>query len=147
MKLSSHKFSRRKTLDLNMTPMIDCIFLLLIFFVTTSSFRNPEKELDPGIKLNEKSATQAKTDFEPAIIEVVQSGGSFVYKMGAREIRTYDELVGLLRQFTHKADGAIVRVSDGAPFGMAAGAIQACKSADFFTVSYVPASYVPLQAP
>ncbi len=138
MKLSSNKLSRRKTLELNMTPMIDVIFLLLIFFVTTASFRNPEKDLDPAIKLNEKSVTQAKTDFEPAIIEVVPSGGGFVYKMGVREIRSYDELAALLRQFDHKADGAIVRVSDGAPFGMAAGAIQACKSANFFTVSYVP---------
>jgi hypothetical protein len=31
-----------------------------------------------------------------------------------------------------------VRVSDGAPFRMAAEAIQACKDADFVSVSYVP---------
>ncbi len=142
MKLSGHKLDRRKKLDLNMTSMIDVIFLLLIFFVTTAAFRKTEKDLDPAIKVNEKSATQAKTDFEPAMIDIVASGGRFVYKMGTREIGTYDELAGLLRQFPQKADGAIVRVSDDAPFGMAAAAVQACKSANFFTVSYVP-----LQAP
>ena len=36
---------RRKTLeaeqDLNLTPMIDCVFLLLIFFMVTTVFKQP----------------------------------------------------------------------------------------------------------
>ena len=48
------------------------------------------------------------------------------------------ELVQVLRQFENKFDGAFVRVSDDAPFDMVAAAIQACKTARFATVSYVP---------
>ncbi|MDO4424947.1 MAG: biopolymer transporter ExbD [Planctomycetia bacterium] len=33
----------QKSLELQMTPMIDVIFLLLIFFICTSSFQLPEK--------------------------------------------------------------------------------------------------------
>ena len=44
----------------------------------------------------------------------------------------------LLKQFENKIDGAFVRVSDDVPFDMAAAAIQACKTAKFLTVSYVP---------
>ena len=36
-----------------------------------------------------------------------------------------------------------VRVADGAPFGMAAAAIQACKNADYPQVSYVPLEESP----
>jgi len=49
-----------------------------------------------------------------------------------------DELENVLRAFPNKLDGAFVRVSDRAPFRMAATAIQACKDADFVAVSYVP---------
>jgi biopolymer transport protein ExbD len=48
------------------------------------------------------------------------------------------ELVKVLRQFPDKLEGAFVRISGDAPFHMAAAAVQACKSADFNIVSYVP---------
>ena len=50
----------------------------------------------------------------------------------------YDDLVNLLKQFDNKFDGAFVRVSDEPPFEMAARAIQACKSAGYTGVTYVP---------
>lgn len=39
----------RTTEDAAMTPMIDVIFLLLVFFVATSSFRAVEKSLPSGV--------------------------------------------------------------------------------------------------
>ena len=87
--------------------------------------------------MNEKSVAQA-SDLEPAIIEIVPGGSGFVFRIGARELTSGDELANVLRAFPNKLDGAFVRVSDGAPFRMAAAAIQACKDADFVAVSYVP---------
>jgi hypothetical protein len=46
MKLSSHKIERESRLELSMTSMIDVVFLLLIFFMTTSSIHETERELD-----------------------------------------------------------------------------------------------------
>ncbi len=119
-----------------MTSMIDVVFLLLIFFMITSSFVKTERELDSNIK-NQDSSSSA-SDMEPAIVEIVESGGQFVYRVGAREVRVASELTAILRQFPNKLDGAYVKVSDDAPFHMAAAAIQACKDADFTTVTYVP---------
>ena len=138
MKLSSRKIDRGKAIELSMTSMIDVVFLLLIFFMTASAFIRTERELPSSIRVKKKSAAQAKSDLEPAIVEIVRSGESFVFKLGTREIRSPQELTELLRLFQNKSDGAFVRVSDEAPFGMAAGAIQACKSANFPVVSYVP---------
>jgi biopolymer transport protein ExbD len=138
MKLSSRKIDRGKTIELSMTSMIDVVFLLLIFFMTTSAFIHTERELPSGIRVKKKSAVRAQSDLEPAIVEIVRSGDRFVYKLGTRKIDSREELTNLLRLFQNKADGAFVRAGDDAPFDMAAAAIQACKSANFPTVSYVP---------
>ena len=83
-------------------------------------------------------ASQSASDLEPAIVEVTLGAAGFVYKLGEREITSDTQLTDLLRQFENKIDGAFVRVTDEAPFRMAAGAIQACKSAGFASVSYIP---------
>ena len=137
MRLTSRRARRETEIELSMTSMIDVVFLLLIFFMTTASFVKTERNLDSAIKLKEQSNARS-SDLEPAIVEVVMSGGRYVYRIGGLELATKDELVNVLRQFPDKLDGAYVRVSDGAPFRMAATAIQACKTAQFNIVAYVP---------
>ena len=138
MRLTSRSGKHGGSLELNMTPMIDCVFLLLIFFMTTASFVETERELNPAIKVQRASA-KAAGDFQPAVIDVVKgSGGSFVYRVGGREIGTQQELTQVLKQFDNKVQGAFVRVSDDAIFDLPAAAIQAAKDAGFPFVSYVP---------
>jgi biopolymer transport protein ExbD len=140
MKLTSRGRDSAK-LELQMTSMIDCVFLLLIFFMVTSSFSLTERELDSAIKVRRAALSSAASDLQPAIVEIVRgSGGSYVYKVGGREMTELEELTEVLRQFDNKFDGAIVRADDGAPFAMAATAIQACKNAGYALVSYVPLS-------
>lgn len=138
MKLSSRKLQRESRIELSMTSMIDVVFLLLIYFMTTTAYVKTEHHLDSAIKVNERSAASRASDLEPAIVEVRRSGGQFVFKVGANESTSQEELTAILRRFPNKLDGAFVRVSNEAPFRMAAAAIQACKSADFSNVSYVP---------
>jgi len=138
MKLSSHKLERASRLELSMASMIDVVFLLLIFLMTTSRFVKTERDLDSGIKVERQSAGQQQSDFEPAIVDVVESNGSYVFRLGTREFTTQQALANVLRQFENKSNGAFVRGSDGVPFDKVAAAIQACKTARFATVSYVP---------
>ena len=145
MKLSSRKLKSR-SLDLNMTSMIDVVFLLLIFFMVTASFVQTERNLDPAIKVNKQSAA-ASSFLEPAVVEIALSNGGaegqggaggYVYKLGGREFTSQAELTRVLWQFDNKVDGAFVKGPNGAPYHMIPAAIQACKSAGFTTVSYVP---------
>lgn len=139
MKLSSHKLSRGRQIELQMTSMIDVVFLLLIFFMVTTSFARTERNLDSAIKVKKRSASESTSHLEPAIVDVARgAGGGFVFKLGGREMTSQQELTRVLSQFENKVDGAFVRVSDDAPFNMAAAAVQACKSAGFSAVSYVP---------
>jgi biopolymer transport protein ExbD len=138
MRLTSRSGKHSGSLELNMTPMIDCVFLLLIFFMTTASFVETERELNPAIKV-QKASAKAASDLQPAVIDVVRgSGGTYVFRLGGREIQTQQELTLVLRQFDNKTQGAFVRVSDDAIFDLPAAAIQAAKDAGFPFVSYVP---------
>lgn len=138
MRLTSHKAQRGSKLELSMTSMIDVVFLLLIFFMTTATFRKTEKELDPAIQVKKKAASNLKNDFEPTIIDVTERSGRFVYLVGENELTEYDDLLALLQQFDNKTDGAFVRVSDEPPFEMAAKAVHACKEAGYIGVTYEP---------
>lgn len=134
MKLTSRGGSK---LEMQMTSMIDVVFLLLIFFMVTSSFQKTERELDPAVKVERQGGASA-ADLAPAIIEIVRgAGGDFVYKLGGRELTAASELTQVLAQFENKSQ-AFVRTADESPYSMAAGAIQACKDARFTSVSYVP---------
>jgi biopolymer transport protein ExbD len=137
MKLSNRK-SRGSLPELLLTSMIDVVFLLLIFFMTTTSWFQTERHLDSVIRVQQKSARAAAADLQPAIVDVLRSGDRFVFRIGVRDIESTEELTDVLRQFENKEDGAFVRVADDAPFAMAAAAVQACKSANFVPVSYVP---------
>ncbi|WP_340121849.1 biopolymer transporter ExbD [Methylobacter svalbardensis] len=53
------KFQRKKKekIDISMTPMIDVVFLLLIFFMVTTTF---SRQTEVNIKLPEAEGTEAK---------------------------------------------------------------------------------------
>jgi biopolymer transport protein ExbD len=135
MKLTSRSARHGARVELQMTSMIDVVFLLLIFFMVTSSFNKTERQLDPAIKAERSGAAEGR-NLERAIIEIVRGEDGFVYRLGGREIATKEELVSVLSQFANKEDGAFVRGSDDAPIDMAAAAIQACKQARFLVVTY-----------
>ena len=52
-------------LELKMTPMIDVVFLLLVFFVWTSSFEVPEFNLPSSIAETPQGGSEANTSAEP----------------------------------------------------------------------------------
>ncbi|MCA9176406.1 MAG: biopolymer transporter ExbD [Planctomycetales bacterium] len=137
MKLSSHKLDRRNRFELSMTSMIDVVFLLLIFFMTTSNFVLTERNLDSTIKVD-RGSSNAPSELEPVIIEVVRVDDEDVFRLGGRTLKTADELTQVLSSMPPTDDGAFVRVADDAPFGMAAAAIQACRAARILMVSYIP---------
>ena len=138
MKLSAHRASRDKRLTLQMTSMIDVVFLLLIFFIVSAAFIETERELNSAIQLDKSGAP---SNLEKVVIEIVDAGGGYVYRLGSEDYTSGDELYAKLRQFParSRAEGAFIRVADGAPFDMPATAISLCHKARFISVSYIPA--------
>ena len=121
-----------------MTSMIDVVFLLLIFFIVTTTFVRPEREIASAIKVNEQKSTAQKSNLEPAIIDVFRSNAQVQFRIGAVRTNDLNEIKPLLDGFTNKSEGAFVRVAGDVPYEAAAQAIGACRASGFESVSYLP---------
>jgi biopolymer transport protein ExbD len=80
---------------IKLTPMIDCMFLLLIFFLVTTSFYKIEREL--RVDLPESSEGESRESEKlpnEIIVNVLLDGTLFVN----RQEMTHDELLQLLRK-------------------------------------------------
>lgn len=66
--------SRRLSMGLRMTPMIDVIFLLLTFFVLTSKFQEPEQLLTVFSGRTQTQAAQTPQKILHIRVETIQAG-------------------------------------------------------------------------
>jgi len=140
MRLGSHHFSNRvPTLEFSMTSMIDVVFLLLIFFLVTTTFIQPERQLDSNIRVEKAEAGFQEDDLEPAILDLFVVEERVIYQFGARQTSKLEELQRVLENFDNKSDGGFVRVGFGVAFDHAAKAIGLFKASGFTHVSYLPA--------
>ena len=91
----------RERLDVKMTPMIDVIFLLLIFFVCTASFQMLEETLPTNLALpgNMSAQTPPEKEFEDLdelVVEVRWLGNRPAWRINRRDYTSLDEVRGVL---------------------------------------------------
>ncbi len=138
MRLSKYRPNRETKLELSTTSMIDVVFLLLIFFLVTTTFQEPERQLRPNIRVQDDAVASAIDEIEPAYIDILMESGRPVYTLGTTVTSDLEIISELLERYPDKTRGAFVRLSDSCPFGMAAAAISRCRRAGFSTVSFAP---------
>lgn len=96
------KFYRRKkvTALLNIAPLIDCVFLLLIFFLLTSSFI---EEVGLEIELPE-SASAATVEEQEIIIYLTEDGSIEINGRSSSLDTLHDDLIPFVARLdTHQA--------------------------------------------
>lgn len=75
MKSSFVQRRRATPLTVAMTPMIDVVFLLLVFFLCTASFQKPEEDLAASLVVETQSAGAGSAlDALPRFDEVILAG-------------------------------------------------------------------------
>jgi len=99
--------SGNKNIDFNvrMTPLIDVIFLLMIFFIMTIRFVEPEGILEN--RLPEKAGqgiTDQKNDWEVVRIKIklVRDGNKFKIYLQERALNSYEDLLSYLELLPEK---------------------------------------------
>jgi len=99
--------SGNKNIDFNvrMTPLIDVIFLLMIFFIMTIRFVKPEGILEN--RLPEKAGqgiTDQKNDWEVVRIKIklVRDGNKFKIYLQERALNSYEDLLSYLELLPEK---------------------------------------------
>jgi len=136
MKLSNRQL-RTTRMELSMTSMIDVVFLLLIFFIVTTTFVRPERQVISAIKVNQQRASAEMSNLDPAIVDISLQNSQVVFRIGAVQTNDLDTVKKVLKGFENKSEGAFVRVADDVPFEAAAQAIGACRASGFSSVSYL----------
>lgn len=112
--------------SLNLTPMIDVLFLLIIFFMAATNFGELEQKIDvsvPTVKENIDSSLPA----QPLIVTVFADGH---FELDGVEM-PIDELTSALRAArARKGDSSVVIRGDAqCEFQQVASALSACQGA------------------
>ncbi|MCG8650142.1 MAG: biopolymer transporter ExbD [Pirellulales bacterium] len=81
------------SLEVKMTPMIDVVFLLLIFFVWTSSFELPEFDLPSAIAEPPAGGTEVSVEetppvepFDEIVVRVYPNEASFILELNGKPL-------------------------------------------------------------
>ena len=129
--MNSIRYSRRqrKTAELNMAPLMDMIFILLIFFIVTTSFVK-EAGVDVERPRAKTTVTKEKTNMVIAI-----TSDDLIYIEG----RTVDILsvrARMERFLAEVPDGAVVIAADrNSHNGAVIGTLDACRMAGVKNIS------------
>ncbi len=88
-----HVERRRRDLQLDMAPMIDMVFLLIIFFLTATTFTEREREQDVLLPSNRKPGSLSRSLDNNVIVNVLADGSVRVFG----DAMDLDALVGVIR--------------------------------------------------
>ncbi len=106
--MESIRYSRRRRTtarDLNITPLIDMVFILLIFFLVTTSFVQ-----ESGVAVDRPTAATAQSQDRVSLMIGVDADGVIYIKgksVGIRAVRTHVE-----RFLAESPEGSVVIVAD-----------------------------------
>ena len=109
MRFKRHMKLEHGLRQIDIAPLIDVVFQLIIFFMLTSSF-----VMQPGIKVNlPKAVTSEVVKYEN--IEIVVSSENVVYLTG--KVITMGELKSLLKQAARRKQSILIKSDRRASLG------------------------------
>lgn len=116
---------------IDMSPLIDCVFILLIFFIVTTVFVE-----ETGVEVNKPQAAAAASDLEKnSILIAITEDGQVIYdkkNVGAKGIGNI-----VRRQVQSNPDiPVIVQADKNAKHGIFSDVYQEAQAAGATTISY-----------
>lgn len=117
-----------KGVDINMSPLIDCVFLLLIFFIVTTVFVE-----ETGVEIQKPRAASAQDLDKQSIMIALTDNGRIMY--GGREV-SLNSIRGIVsRQLREKESPVIILADANARTAPLVDLIDECKLAGAKQVS------------
>jgi len=114
MRRPSPFIDRSSNLEIKMTPMIDVVFLLLVFFIWTSSFQIVERVLPSNVtaisgtdSTPQDQPPPPEEDFDKVVIRLRQRAGRLTWRIN-------DVEVAGMRQMRERLD-AIAKIKQDVP--------------------------------
>ena len=120
MKVRRSVASAEDTVDINISPLIDMVFILLIFFIVTTVFVE-----ETGVEVEKPEAASAVQLDKNSVLIAVTSKGQIVY--GGKEIGI-NGVRAIVRRLTNKEEmPVIIQVDEGANAGLVVRVIDESK--------------------
>jgi biopolymer transport protein ExbD len=130
------KKKRRIGISIDMTPMVDVAFLLLIFFMCTTQFKPPEKD---KITLPESNSEMKSPESDIIVISVTKLPSvRVIYRQGGQELQREVPANAVTTDLTTILANArsanpmarmIVKMDKEAPYGIMADMMEALQDA------------------
>ena len=127
MRTPSNFLDRRTAVDLQLTPMIDCVFLLMVYFIWSSSFAITEQLLPSQLSLESPSASAGasdqppppEADFEEVVVRILWRNNKAEWTVNDTPAASLAELRDTLRTIADikRAAPVILHPDPRAPLG------------------------------
>jgi biopolymer transport protein ExbD len=134
---------QRSPIELKMTPMIDVVFLLLIFFVCTASFQALEQVLPTSVSLPAAGSESEPidpelADLEEVVVRVSLEAGRAAWQVNERVVGDLASLRALLAQLVGiRSDLPVIVDVDGpVPMGDVIDVYDLCRLVGFDRVQF-----------
>ena len=146
MKLPNSVVSRDRDTDMDstMTPMIDVVFLLLIFFVWTASFQviehvmKSEMSAEVGSEKSDPLEPLPEQDFDKVVVRIGWDGAQPTWNVRDSPVGSIEEVETILQSIAAiKIDAPVILHPDSiVPLGYVIEAFDVSKQVGFQKVSF-----------
>ena len=143
MKRPPYHGTPRDSLEVKMTPMIDVVFLLLVFFVWTASFERPENLLattlaSAGAAVETIDVEPPPPDLDQIIVNVHWQSNRPAWTIYERELRSIAEVAQTLKAAADIDNGlpVIVVVDGPVPMGDVINVYDLSREAGFVKIQF-----------
>ncbi len=128
-----------------LAPMLDVVFLLLIFFVVTQKFILNEQDLKVKVPTAPKTTEEASRAIDEIIINAREENGELIITID-REVFTREKLLSMLQRMIAVNPNQPVRIRGDAEmrWQKVADVISTCSQAGVWNVSF--SKQLPSQA-
>jgi len=131
------KIKRTAISSLSITPLIDVVFLLLIFFLVSSRFSEEERQLD----LNLPSISEAlpATDQPAEIVINIDDQGRYFVDGEFRDLAAIEQVLRSAKRDNPLTQTVVIRADKTAGWGLVAQAMDICRKvgvSDFSATSH-----------
>ncbi|MEO1496653.1 MAG: biopolymer transporter ExbD [Planctomycetota bacterium] len=121
------KTTGSEPLQLNLTPMIDVVFLLVIFFMTATQFAEVERAIELELPTVAEDGASVATPDQPSIVSVLADGRLL---LGEREVDPPTLTSDLKQAVVDDAEHSVLIQCDAAASAQQwAHALAACRAA------------------
>ncbi len=124
-------FSEEEETEINLSPMIDCIFILLIFFIVTTVFVE-----EKGISVAKPDAAAVSVldeDTQSVVLEITEQGRVL---LDSKEVALADVARGVQTRVTDPETPVVIRVNEKVPHGLFVGVWDAAKRGGAVALSF-----------